>query len=427
MSATIFALASGAGRAGVAVMRLSGPRTDEMVAALAGDLPPPRRASLRRLRAADGELLDHALVLRFPGPQSYTGDDVAELHLHGGRGVVTGVAGALLALGARPAEAGEFTRRAFRNGRMDLAQAEAIADLAAAETAAQRRQALGQMEGALSQQCAVWAGRIALLLAAEEAWLDFPDEDLPDDPAGQAEEIAALAAEITAALAGGRAAERVRDGLTVAIVGAPNVGKSSLLNALAGREAAIVSARAGTTRDVVEVRMELDGLPLTLLDTAGLREAVDEIEAEGVRRALARAGAADIVISVAAPGVGHAPLAFTPPVLLEVTGKADLAPAPAGQIPVSARTGFGLDLLQARLAEAARGLAPEGGTALLGNARHRAAGQEALGALERARAARAELRAEELRLARTALGRITGRTGVEEILDAVFSRFCIGK
>lgn len=427
MTATIFALASGAGRAGVAVMRLSGPDTDRLVAALAGGLPPPRRASLRRLRAADGEVLDRALVLRFPGPASYTGEDAAELHLHGGRGVVSGVAEALLALGARPAEPGEFTRRAFRNGRLDLAQAEAVADLAAAETAVQRRQALGQMEGALSLRCAAWAERIALCLAEEEARLDFPDEDLPEEDATHRMEIGALADEIGAALASGRAAERVRDGVTVAIVGAPNVGKSSLLNALAGREAAIVSARAGTTRDVVEVRMDLDGLPLTLLDTAGLRETEDEIEAEGVRRALARAEAADIVVSVAAPGVAHVPLDFEPPARLTVAGKADLAPAPAGEIAVSARTGAGLDALQARLAAAARGLVPPAGSALFGNARHRAAAREALDALERARYARAELRAEELRQARMALGRITGRTDVEDILDAVFSRFCVGK
>ncbi len=427
MTATIFALASGAGRAGVAVMRLSGPDTDRIVAALAGGLPPPRRASLRRLRAADGEVLDRALVLRFPDPASYTGEDAAELHLHGGRGVVSGVAQALLELGARPAEPGEFTRRAFRNGRLDLAQAEAVADLAAAETAVQRRQALGQMEGALSRRCAAWAERIALLLAEEEARLDFPDEDLPEEDPAHGAEIAALADEIGAALASGRAAERMRDGLTVAIVGAPNVGKSSLLNALAGRDAAIVSARAGTTRDVVEVRMDLDGLPVTLLDTAGLRETEDEIEAEGVRRALARAEAADIVVSVAAPGAAHPALSFDPPACLLVAGKADLAPAPAGEIGVSARTGEGLDALQARLTAAARGLVPPAGSALFGNARHRAAAREALDALDRARYARAELRAEELRQARMALGRITGRTDVEDILDAVFSRFCIGK
>jgi len=427
MSDTIFALASGAGRAAVAVLRLSGPDTDRIVAALTTGAPPrARHAALRVLRDPSGEVLDHALVLRFPGPHSYTGEDAAELQLHGGRGVVQGVARALVTLGARPAEAGEFTRRAFRNGRMDLAQAEAVADLAAAETEAQRRQALGQLEGALSARCADWADRIALLLAEEEARLDFPDEDLPEENAAHGAALAALAAEIGAALAAGQAAERLRDGLTVAIVGAPNVGKSSLLNALAGRDAAIVSARAGTTRDVVEVRMDLRGLPVTLLDTAGLRPTEDEIEAEGIRRTLARARAADIVLSVAAPGMPHPDLPSSARIL-RVANKADLEPGQAGAIAVSAHTGAGLDLLLDRLGrageEALEGAAPSG----FANARQRAAAREALDALERAGYAQAEIRAEELRRARFALGRITGRVDVEDILDAVFSRFCIGK
>lgn len=429
MSSTIFALATGSTRAAVAILRLSGPDTDRMVAALTRNaLPPPRHAGLRVLRDAGGEALDHALVLRFPGPRSYTGEDCAELHLHGGRGVIDGVADALVALGARPAEAGEFTRRAFRNGRIDLTQAEAVSNLALAETAAQRRQALGQMEGALSARCDAWADRIALLLAEEEARLDFPEEGIEEDTSAQESALADLTAEIGAALSAGRAAERLRTGLTVAILGAPNVGKSSLLNALAGRDAAIVSSRAGTTRDIVEVRMDLHGLPVTLIDTAGLRPTEDEIEAEGIRRALSRAETADIILSVAAPGVPHATLPdATKAHVVQVANKADLEPSWPGSIPVSAQTGDGLQALLDQLGalgtDVLAAVAPEG----FANARQQAAAREVLDALTRAGYAHAELRAEELRQARRALGRITGRVDVEDILDAIFSRFCIGK
>jgi tRNA modification GTPase len=435
--ATIFALASGAGRAAVALLRLSGPGTAGVVAALAGSLPPPRHASLRRLRdPRTAELLDQALVLWFPGPASYTGEDSAELHLHGGPAVIAGVAEALVAAGARPAEPGEFTRRAFLNGRMDLTAAEGIADLIAAETAAQRRQALRQAGGALATLYGGWAARLTALLARQEAFIEFEDEDLPaglDDAVALAG--AALRAEIAAHLADAGRGERLREGLLVAILGAPNAGKSSLLNALAGREAAIVSARAGTTRDVVEVRLDLAGVPVTLADTAGLREAADEIEAEGVRRARRRAEEADLVIAVFATdrAPDAATLAWVTPGSLVLANKLDLAAAPAeigGIVPlgISARTGAGLDALRARLAEEAAARAGLAAEATLTRPRHRAALAEAAGWLaELDTAPLPELRAEALRAALRAIGRITGRVGVEAVLDAVFGEFCIGK
>src|SRR5580692_4455742 len=294
---TIFAIASGAGRAAIAVMRLSGPDSATMLRALAGRLPPPRHASLQRLRDAAGEELDHALVLWLPAPASYTGEDSAELHLHGGRAVIDGVADALVALGARPAEPGEFTRRAFLNGRMDLIEAEAIGDLVDAETSAQRAQALRQLDGALGVIYRDWAERLRVLLAQQEALIDFPDEDLPVETEALAlGELAALTREIGAHLDDGRRGERLREGLVFAVTGAPNVGKSSLVNALAERDVAIVSELPGTTRDTLEARVVFGGVPVTLVDTAGLRETQDAIEAEGVRRARARAAAADLVI-----------------------------------------------------------------------------------------------------------------------------------
>lgn len=433
----IFALASGAGRAAVAVLRLSGSGVAEVVTALAGKLSAPRMACLRRLRhPVSGEVLDRALVLWFPGPRSYTGEDSAELHLHGGPAVIAGVAEALVAAGARPAEPGEFTRRAFLNGKLDLTAAEGIADLIAAETAAQRRQALRQAEGALAALYDGWAARLTRLLAQQEAFIEFEDEDLPaglDDAVGAA--AAALRVEIEAHLADHGRGERLREGLLVAIVGAPNAGKSSLLNALVGREAAIVSARAGTTRDVVEARLDLGGVPVTLADTAGLREAADEIEAEGVRRARRRAEEADLILAVfaadAAPDAET--LALVQPGVLVVANKTDLAPAPGeiggvAAIGISARTGEGLSVLKEALSDmvvAQAGLTAE---APLTRPRHRAALQETVGWLaELPGAALPELRAEALRAALRALGRITGRVGVEAVLDRIFGEFCIGK
>jgi tRNA modification GTPase len=433
---TIFALASGGARAALSVLRLSGPGSAAMLRALAGDLPAPRRASLRRLRDASGEVLDEALVLWFPGPGSYTGEDAAELHLHGGRAVLEGVSAALVAGGARPAEPGEFTRRAFLNNRMDLTAAEGIADLIAAETAAQRRQALRQAGGALARLQEDWALRLTRLLAHQEAAIEFAEEELPNDLEAQVRHgMSGLAAELRRHLAEGARGERLREGIWAAIVGAPNAGKSSLLNALAGREAAIVSARAGTTRDIVEVRLELAGVPVWLADTAGLRDTPDEVEAEGVRRARRRAEEADLVIAIFA--VDAAPdaetLALLSPGTLVVVNKTDLAAAPdaiAGIAPVaiSLREGRGLDALRAQLegAVAARaGLSAEAG---LTRPRHRAALQEAAEWLEEAAAAPLpELVAEALRAALRSLGRLTGKVGVEAVLDVVFGDFCIGK
>jgi len=437
---TIFALASGAGQAAIAVMRISGPETGALLGRLAGRLPRPREAVLRRLRdPRGGEVLDEALVLWFPGPRSYTGEDAAELHLHGGRAVIAGVADALVAAGARPAEPGEFTRRAFLHGRLDLTAAEGIADLIAAETAAQRRQALRQAGGALGRTYGAWAAQLSRLLARQEAFIEFEEEDLPEDlDAEVAAEAAALAAAILAHLEAGGHSETLRDGLVFAILGAPNAGKSSLLNALAGRDAAIVSARAGTTRDVVEVTLELGGVPVTLADTAGLRESADEIEAEGIRRALRRAEEADLVLAIFA--ADRAPDAETlalaqraAPAAIVVVNKIDLAPPPpslAGQVPVAvaARTGEGMEGLRARLAEAAAGRAGLTETAGLTRPRHRAALLETVGWLDRLTGAPLpELRAECLRAALEALGRLTGQVGVEAILDLVFGEFCIGK
>ena len=470
---TIFAVASGAGQAAIAVMRLSGRESHAILASLCGRVPPPRRASFRRLRDAAGGELDQGVVVWLPGPGSYTGEDTAELYLHGGRAVLTGVADALVASGARPAEPGEFTRRAFLNGRMDLTAAEAVHDLVAAETEAQRRQALRQLDGALGTLYSGWADRLRLLLAQQEALIDFPDEDLPPEVEAQVVgELAALQREVAEHLDDGRRGERLRDGLVFAITGRPNVGKSSLMNALAGRDVAIVSATPGTTRDALEARVVLGGVPVTLVDTAGLRDAADEIEAEGVRRARARAAAADLVVVVeettrygevgrqAAAEEAVEEAATTPPPLagggwgegavdrqepsppnplprgegeiaacIMVANKIDLGgTVPQRAIGVSALTGEGVAALRDRLAAAARALTESAGPPPLTQARHRSALQEAEARLAGARLADLpELRAEDLRLALRALGRITGSVGVEDILDTLFARFCIGK
>src|SRR6478735_5700376 len=328
---TIFAVASGVGQAAIAVMRLSGPDSHTVLAALCGRVPPPRRASFRRLRDARGAELDQGMVVWLPGPGSYTGEDAAELYLHGGRAVLMGVADALVALGARPAEPGEFTRRAFLNGRMDLTEAEAVHDLIAAETEAQRRQALRQLDGALGTLYRGWAERLLRLLAHLEAAIDFPDEDLPAEiEIRVAADTAALADEIAAHLADGHRGERLRDGIAVAIVGPPNAGKSSLLNALARREAAITSPIAGTTRDVIEVAIDLAGYPVVLADTAGLRESADAIEQEGLRRALARAEAADLrlfVFDASRPQDAAGAAAWPGPATIRVANKVDLLAA----------------------------------------------------------------------------------------------------
>jgi tRNA modification GTPase len=435
MTETIFAPATAAGRAAVAVIRVSGPDSSKILEALAAPLPAPRRAALRRLKAS-GEALDEALVLWLPGPNSFTGEDSAELHLHGGRAGVEAVSRALADLGLRLAEPGEFSRRAFQNGKLDLTQAEAIADLVDAETEAQRRQALGQLEGELSARYEAWRRRLVQALARLEAAVDFPDEDLPDTlQAEVGARIGDLAAELEAALADHGRGERVREGFRIALIGAPNAGKSSLLNRLAGREAAIVTEIAGTTRDVIEVPTVIEGFKVLFADMAGLRESVDPIEAEGVRRARAWADAADLrlwVIDQAAPA--DLMEAVHPGDLL-VLNKADLPMGPDAGLPaletlrVSAKTEAGMDALWSALSARVKALIG-GDFPAVTRLRHRRHLQDAAEALRRGQAALArspELGAEDLRHAAQALGRIAGRIDPEQVLDEVFSSFCIGK
>lgn len=432
---TIFALASGAGRAGVAVVRISGPEAGRALTALsAKPLPRPRLATLRRLSDAGGALIDEALALWFPAPHSFTGEDVAELQIHGGPAVIEALAASLLALGLRPAEPGAFTRRAFENGKLDLTRAEALADLVDAETEGQRRQALSQLGGDLQRLYDAWRDQLVSALALLEADIDFPDEDLPDAVGARARPIIeTLAAALGAHLADQGRGERVRDGYRIAILGPPNAGKSSLLNALARREAAIVSDVPGTTRDVVEVRLTLAGFPVWIADTAGLREARDAIESEGVRRALARAEDADLRIGVLPMGALPEPRleAALRPDDMRVRSKADLYPQglpPAGELAVSAISGAGIPGLEAALAARVSTALSAREQPALTRARHRLAVQEAETALRRALNAPAvELAAEDVRLAARALGRLTGRIDVEDVLDEIFSSFCIGK
>ena len=426
---TIFALATGAARGAVAVMRVSGRGSARITAALCGRLPAARRSSLCKVRGQDGSLLDRALVLWMPGPASYTGEDTAELHLHGSVAVTCAVARALVDLGARPAEPGEFTRRAFLSGRMDLLEAEAIADLVAAETETQRVQALSRIDGAAGQLVQAWSDRLTRCLAYQEAAIDFPDETSAEELVQLVTgEAGGLAADVAAHLARAPASERVRSGVVVAIAGEPNVGKSSLFNALAERDAAIVSPLPGTTRDTLEVALDLRGVAVTLVDTAGLRETDDPLEVEGVRRAKLRIAAADLVLEVVQAGTPQASLAAAPEVM-KVVSKTDLAAPPDGALGVSLLTGEGLDLLRSRLADRASCLTGRGETALFARARQVAALQEVL---ERLRAAALaaplpELRAEELRAALGALGRLAGHVDTEAVLDVVFGAFCIGK
>lgn len=472
---TIFALATPAGRSGVAVFRLSGPRAAEVLETLTQRvLPAPRVAAKRRFFSSvrttphpnplpasagrgdeEGSLaprsgeraggegllpLDDGIAIYFAAPASFTGEDVVELHTHGGPAIIAAMAATLQALGLRLAEAGEFTRRAFDHGKLDLLEIEGLADLIAAETEAQRRQALRQAEGALSALYESWRGPLISALARMEAAIDFPDEDLPAGLIEMVDETMRILSDgIASHLADSHRGERLREGLSVAIIGAPNVGKSSLLNRLAGRDAAIVSARAGTTRDVIEVKLDLGGYPVLVADTAGLRESGDEIEQEGMRRALARAEHADLKLVVFDagrwPDVDGAASAQIDGSAIVVLNKAELAIVPPDvsiggvqAIQVSARTGAGIEALVTALAGKAAAWLNPGAAPALTRLRHRDALERCLEALRRGLSAPVlELKAEDLRLAVQALGRITGRVEVDDVLDLIFREFCIGK
>ncbi|NBB52804.1 tRNA uridine-5-carboxymethylaminomethyl(34) synthesis GTPase MnmE [Rhizobium sp. CRIBSB] len=432
---TIFALATPSGRGAIAVIRLSGEGVRLALASLGADALKPRVAHLRKLTYGS-QVLDEALVLWFPGPRSFTGEDCAELHLHGGRAVIDGISLALLDLGLRPADPGEFTRRAFANGRLDLVQAEAIADLVDAETQAQAEQALGQLGGALGGVYAGFRADLLTALSLVEAEIDFPDQDVPEQLAQTAGPVLdGLVERLRAALSDGRRGERVRSGYRIVLIGETNAGKSSLFNALTARDAAIVTAIPGTTRDVLDADLVIGGYAVTLSDTAGLRDSDDPVEMEGVRRARARAETADLRLWVRSPGESaSAAEPFMRPGDLVVLTKADLgvAIAPAGRdvLTVSTSTGQGLEALVEWLRERlSRELAGTDFPAVT-RERHRQRLSEALAAVEAGRRALdigPEMAAEDLRRAALALGRVTGEIGVEDVLGEVFATFCIGK
>jgi tRNA modification GTPase len=453
---TIFAVSSGRPPAAIAVVRVSGGHAGAALEKLAGRVPKPRQAALVQVRdPATGEAIDEALALWFPAPHSETGEDVAELQLHGGHAVIAGVLDALGAIdGCRLAEPGEFTRRAFENGRLDLTAVEGLADLIAAETPAQRRQAFRQLKGLIGDRAEVWRRRLIEILALVEAGIDFSDEaDVPEDLMDPALHAARqLRDEIFTALADGGRGERLRDGLVVAIAGPPNAGKSTLFNRLARREAAIVSPFAGTTRDVIEVHLDLDGYPVTLLDTAGIRDSTEPVEQEGVRRARERASSADLVLWVIDGSAGglmsdKASEALNAINKWLIENKIDLGmDGSCGSkeshrlkdeyrfsCSISAVNGEGVETLVTRLSRFAREYFSGGESGIVTRARHRRALEETVAALDRAAAeatngnSREELMAEELRAAAMTLGRLTGRVDVEDILDVIFRDFCIGK
>lgn len=421
---TIYALASARGKAGVAVLRLSGPLAHMAVERLCGRLPANRQAALRRLHW-NGIELDQAVVTIFPEGQSFTGEAVAELSLHGSVAVVRSVLEALGRIdGLRLAEAGEFTRRALENGRLDLAQVEGLADLIDAETEAQRRQALRVLSGAIGQRAEGWRRQLVRAAALIEATIDFADEDVPVDVTPEVLAlIDAVLSDLRAEVVGAASAERIRDGFEVAIVGPPNAGKSTLLNALAGREAAITSEVAGTTRDVIEVRMDIAGLAVTLLDTAGIRDAEDRVERIGVSRAVERAKAADLRVFLVdderLPDLHPEPDDIVVPPKADVTGRG-----------VSGLTGQGVPELISAIGQKLQSRVA--GAGLLIRERHRLALERAIASMESARleverGGRAELAADQLNLAIRALGALVGRVDVENLLDEIFASFCIGK
>jgi len=464
---TIFAISTGAGRAGIAVIRVSGPDSAAAVTSIAGPpVPQPRFAALRRFRhPSTGEELDRGLVLWFPAPQSFTGEDSAEFHIHGSRAVIEAMFEALRLLGLRLAEPGEFARRAFQNGKLDLTEVEGLSDLINADTAMQRRQALSQAGGGLRKRYESWRHSLLRAMAYVEASLDFADEaDVAEGAFSLAvPEIETLARSLREALADGRRGEIVREGIQVAIVGEPNVGKSSLLNALVRREAAIVFDEPGTTRDIIEVTLDLDGFPFVLRDTAGLRETESGVEQEGIRRALAAADEADVVLymrDASAPHPGPLPIGkgATASLLplgegqdegrdarnkkhIAILNKIDLAPDSSAHnpddsdeqpLPISAKTGEGIEDVKAALIAFAKNAYGASETPLITRARHRQELEKALAALERFLhmanpETASELLAEDLREAADALSRLTGRLDVEDVLGEIFSEFCIGK
>lgn len=446
-NSTIVALASAAGRAGVAVLRLSGPQAQAVVQKICKPekVPAPRKAVLRNIHDfRTGELLDHALVIFFPAPHSFTGEDVVELHIHGGRALLKSVMDTLCAIdGVTLAEPGAFSRRAFENDKMDLTEAEAIADLVDAETTAQHRQALRQMDGALGKLYNNWADRLVHDLAFIEAEIDFADEDIPDDlTKDRLNDVRGVVKEMAQHLDDGHRGEKLREGFMVALLGAPNAGKSSLLNALVQREAAIVDPTPGTTRDVIEIQLDLKGYPVTLADTAGLRESADHIEGEGIRRALDRAQHADLKLLVfdgklpAQDDITTWSLRDESSLVIinkvdEVEDELALYASLSDEENVhyiSAKTGSGLkDLIEVLVNEIdTRFVATD--QPVLTRLRHRQALEDSLTHLKRALSApETELCAEDLRLALRAIGRITGRVDVEDLLDVIFSSFCIGK
>lgn len=434
---TIFALSSGRPPAAIAVIRISGPRAGVALEALTGRIPAPRKGVLGRIRETPGgEMIDEALVLWFPGPNSETGEDVAELQLHGGPAVIAATLRVLGDMeGLRLAEGGEFTRRGFENGKLDLTAVEGLGDLIAAETDAQRRQAFKQMKGLLGDRAEAWRQRLVEALALVEARIDFSDEaDVPEDLLGPALAIVrALRDEIAAALADGRRGERLRDGLVVAVTGPPNAGKSTLLNRLARRDVAIVSPVPGTTRDVIEVHLDLGGYPVTVLDTAGIRESADPIEQEGIRRARQRAEAADLILwlsdSGEEPGFASSVRVWKLRTKIDLLGKEmDQELINENEFFISAKNDVNIQSLMDRLglfaAAALRGQEP----ALVTRERQRTLLQATLAGLTEALGqSEHELVAESLHRAADALGRLTGRIDVEDVLDVIFRDFCIGK
>lgn len=425
---TIFALATAQGRAGVAVIRISGPQSKAVAGKLCGTLPEARQAAVRSLYDDAGLVLDHALVLTFDAPASFTGEDVVEFHLHGSIAVISATLRELGKCQARVAEPGEFTRRALENNKMDLAQVEGLGDLIEAETEAQRKQALRTVSGELGQRIETWRSQLIRAASLIEVTIDFADEEVPVDVTPEVQGLLTqVMTDVSDQLRGFSTAERIRTGFEVAIVGAPNAGKSTLLNALARRDAAITSATAGTTRDVIEVRMDLEGLPVTLLDTAGLRDAKDEIEAEGISRAVARAQAADLRIFLKEPDE-HLNVEWQ---------EGDVVRAPKGDIrndqaaAVSGLIGLGVDALVSEVTKSLVQRSQNAGLAT--HERHRAALEAALTTLATATSMvgagpeHYDIAAEEMRVAIRSLEVVVGRVDVENLLDEIFSSFCLGK